>query len=861
MKDLFETRLVPALAWAWWHVLAVVRMLWICRAAVLPVAVGFALIVGTDQARDIVVANAAFSWTNIPALLAILVAVTVWSTFAWYWARITVQYAPINPPPDPPQDRWHATLSAEIPRLIGTAGMLSVALAFWQASRLHKAAGAIDEANNFLGAACLYVALAGLFYIVVRNRSRIAQKLVDKKVVGPGWLPDRTPGDAIFDQSSPFARWFLIGTLLATPLFYALVVAYPVAMGQHVFRGAVPAALLGFALMVPVGSYLVMLSARSRFPFFGAALAAVVAAPMLFGDFHDVRTLRTAAQSCDEQDRAWLAKDGQKRKLLKDVYENWWERNVAFSDPVAGPHRAPPLVMVATAGGASRAAFWTTQVLGEIAAREPHFTDRLFMISGVSGGSLGAVTFRSLVEANRRSGQETATLDKAADHAREIIANDFLGPTFAAGLYVDLPSNGLTILPRRWLPDDRAVALEKAWEEAWRNSSVGKNAGFAWGDGFVETFGGARPWPLLVLNGTSVEKGKRILTSNVRFSSEKDRNGSMSGGINRYDTFDLTHADIPISTSVTMSARFPVISPTGALRDCNGTAQSRVTDGGLFENFGAATLDEALRYVMTRVGDVQRGAKDGRFQAIPFAIVISSDPSLDKLFLREDGGRVQSPPDCAPVAGNDGPSPRPHPGNGLEECPVTVKDGARLLVDPVQALYDGRTARGELAATALSDRLSDARLIARDRLAQLIIGEKHHADPSPRPPQRIEDEANATMGELFKRVGFSDHSGFFHFRQCKVAGKTGPTMSWHDSKASWEVLTEMLGLAPGSKDECGNGAEFFRLCVQLTRAAEGKSDGEAADACVAKKWPKPEGWKCPPDQHGRCDVYPVHKPQ
>lgn len=860
MKAFIETRIVPALAWAWWHVLAVVRLLWICRAAVLPVAVGVALIGWTDQARDIVVANAALSLRNIPTLLAILAAVTIWSTVAWYWARVTVQYAPINPARPPPQDRWHAALSVEIPRLVGTAGMLSVALAFWQASKLHAAAEDTDGANRFLGAALFYVAFAGLFYIVVRNRSRIARRLVARNVVGPGWLPVRTPSNDILDARSPFARRLLILTLLATPVFYGLVVAFPVWMSDHFFRGAVPAALLGFALMVPVGSYLVMLSARSRFPVFGTALVALVASPILFGDFHDVRTLRVAAANdgavagCDAQDRAWLAHDARQRPMLKEAYFKWWQRNVGLVEPAAGPHRAPPLVMVAAAGGASRAAFWTSQVLGEIAAREPHFSDRLFMISGVSGGSLGAVTFRSLVEANRRSGQETATLETAPGDAREIITNDFLGPTFAAGLYVDLPTNGLTLLPRSWLPGDRAVALEKAWETAWLNSSIGRKAGFGWDQGFVQTFGGDRPWPLLVLNGTSVEKGKRILTSNVRFWSEDARQASLSGGINRYDAFDITRADIPISTSVTMSARFPVISPTGALRDCTGTARTRVTDGGLFENFGAATLDEALRYVTMRIGEVQNGRKDGRYQAVPLAIVISSDPSLDQLYLREDGRKVTTRPDCAPVEDDDSPSPRPHRGNGWDECPVTVKDSARLLVDPVQALYDGRVARGELAATALHDRIVDARLIVRDRLAQLVTGEKHHADPSPRPPQRIENEENATLGEVGKRLGTFDHTDFFHFRQCKLKGRKGPTMSWHDSEASWAVLIDMLGLSPGAADECGNAAEFFRLCVRLTRIAEGKSDRESTDACVAKKWPRPEKWYCPPDEGGRCGV-------
>ena len=854
MKAMIETRIVPALAWAWWHVLAVVRMLWICRAAVLPVAVGFGLIVGTDQARDIVVANAAISRHNVGSLVAILVAVTTWSTVAWYWARVTVQYAPINPVPPPPRDAWHAALSAEVPRLIGTAGMLSVALAFRQAAKLHAIAGDIDNADNFRGAMWMYVALAGLFYIAVRNRGPIARWLVARGMVGPGWLPDRSPSNEILDARHGFARRFLVLTLLATPLFYGLVVAFPVWMSDHVFRGAVPAALLGFALMVPVGSYLAMLSARSGFPFFGAALVALVASPIAFGDFHDVRTIRSADLACDQQDKAWLEKDHARRKLLKDTYFDWWQRNVALVEPAAGPHRAPPMVMVATAGGASRAAFWTTQVLGEIAAREPYFSDRLFMISGVSGGSLGAVTFRSLVEANRRGKTESPTLPTAPRDAGDIITNDFLGPTFAAGLYVDLPSNGLTVLPRRWLPGDRAVALEKAWEAAWQNSPAGKAAGFTWDQGFVETFGGPRPWPLLVLNGTSVEKGKRILTSNVRFSSESNRQASMSGDINRYDTFDITRADIPISTSVTMSARFPVISPTGALRDCTGTAHARVTDGGLFENFGAATLDEALRYLTMRIGAVQDGRKNGQFQAVPLAIVISSDPSLDQLYLREDGRKVNTPPDCAPVRGDDSPAPRPHRGNGRDECPAPVKDSARLLVDPVQALYDGRVARGELAATALSDRLNDARLVVRERLAELLVGEKHHADATPRTPRQIETDGNAALDEVSRRIGTSDHSDFFHFRQCKLRGQAGPTMSWHDSEAAWKALRDMLGLAQGSGDECGNAAEFFRLCMRLTSIAEGKSDSDATDACVAKNWPRPAKWDCPQVRKGRCGL-------
>ena len=825
------------LAWLWWRIMAAVRMLWICRAAVLPVLVGVALIGLTDQARDIVIADAAPSWKGLPALLATLVAVTIWSTIAWYWARVTVQYTVINPPP-PTHQRWHGLLTVEMPRLIGTAGMLSVALAFWKAHELYSYAGDDKHAFRFLVLMCLYIAIAGIFYIVVRNRERIVLWLIKKGIVGQSWLPDRTLSTEIFDPRHPFVRRFLVTTVVAAPVFSILVLLFPVWMSDNIFRGAVPAALLGFALMVPVGCFLVMLSAKYGLPLFGSAIALLVVSPMVFGDFHDVRTLRVAhadgkALDCKQQDAAW-AGAGDKRLMLKDAYFKWWDVNQKLvGASVDGDLNAPPLVMVATAGGASRAAFWTSQVLGEIAAREPHFTERLFMISGVSGGSLGAVTFRSLVEAHRLEKKTSETLDNPAEKARKIIENDFLGPTFAAGLYVDLPFSGLTVVrkvvPSAVLPD-RGVAIEKAWEKAWENSGAAGNAKLTWDKGFVATFGGDRPWPALVLNGTSVEQGKRIITSNVRFSSPAPSGTDLSGGVNRYDTFDITKADIPISTSVTMSARFPVISPTGALRDCSGRAQARVTDGGLFENFGAYTLDEVLRYLTLRVREVQ----DGTHQAMPVAILISSDPSIDRLHLRSDGKASTAPPDCSPVAGDNHPDPKRHPGNGWLECPAGVKDHGELFVDPVLALYDGRVARGEAAATALYDRVRDAQIAVRNRLAAQIDGRKREASSQPMTAKDLKEQEDETLEMLRRRLAVDNNTDFFHFRQCRVPRRKSPTMSWHDSEEAWGVLQMMLGLDKGSNDDCGNRAEFIRLCVRLARLTDGV---DATDACQ-KKWLK-----------------------
>ena len=74
----------------------------------------------------------------------------------------------------------------------------------------------------------------------------------------------------------------------------------------------------------------------------------------------------------------------------------------AFSEKPPAPNAAWPNyrhpIIVAAAGGGSQAAAWTTKVMSELAAQIPNtpgerdgFSDNLALISGVSGGSVGAL--------------------------------------------------------------------------------------------------------------------------------------------------------------------------------------------------------------------------------------------------------------------------------------------------------------------------------------------------------------------------------------------------------------------------------------------------------------------------------------
>lgn len=205
-----------------------------------------------------------------------------------------------------------------------------------------------------------------------------------------------------------------------------------------------------------------------------------------------------------------------------------------------------------------------------------------------------------------------------------ILSGDFLSP-----VAVSLFSTDLLQLPWR---GDRAATLEKAWELRYAQMT-GQDTAKPGQPEQVSTLGqtiietrrsvleaDAKNWlPLLILNGTSVSTGRRIITSDVSLTTTIDQKTRRL----LIDTYDLhqmigTDRDIRLSTGATMSARFPIISPHGTLRKKNGPTEDRVVDGAYYENFGAISALEL-------VGVLRRYGLD------PFVIVVNNDPALGDL--------------------------------------------------------------------------------------------------------------------------------------------------------------------------------------------------------------------------------------
>ena len=296
--------------------------------------------------------------------------------------------------------------------------------------------------------------------------------------------------------------------------------------------------------------------------------------------------------SCVNDNHRLRALDGDlARPRMDEAYARW-----ARANPEG------PIVLVATAGGASRAAYWTAAVLRELDERtQGRFGRQLFAISSVSGGSLGAVGFAGW-HADHPFGEGGCTYSPEARRSFDsaFFGADYLSPALAGLFYPDLVQR---FLPLAVFPD-RAVSLEEAWIHGWRAAAdegadacapadrasdrLGENFLAIW-DRSLREDSQTAPWvPIVLLNGTAVETGKRVITAPVEVD-----NGIFEDS---HDFFRLFPYRISAATAVTNSARFPVISPAGTVPRVGGGVM-RIVDGGYLENGGIETVYDLARYL------------------------------------------------------------------------------------------------------------------------------------------------------------------------------------------------------------------------------------------------------------------------
>ena len=240
------------------------------------------------------------------------------------------------------------------------------------------------------------------------------------------------------------------------------------------------------------------------------------------------------------------------------AFEAWLKAN-------SGPAK-PKLVIVATSGGGIRAAVWTAAVLDRL-DDIPDFSKRIRMISGASGGMVGASFYVASLHKDVNEKIDFSTL-----------AADSLEPVALTLALRDIPA---FLLPRH---DDRGVALERAWQ---RNAPVMKTK-------LAELAQGERDgWrPSLIFTPTFVEDGRRTLISNLDLAFLARNEGPHGVSTVTYSrpAVELlrvlpTTANLSVASIARMSASFPYVTPASELPT---TPRRHVVDAGYWDNYGVA---------------------------------------------------------------------------------------------------------------------------------------------------------------------------------------------------------------------------------------------------------------------------------
>ena len=487
-------------------------------------------------------------------------------------------------------------------------------------------------------------------------------------------------------------------------------------------RAILPPLLFGGATIL--FAWLARWSDRTGWPVVALGVGLGMVLTALNWQFHDVRTVRA------ENDYGPAVRVGA-RATFAEAVARWREANDC---PLSSPKQCPPAVVVAAEGGASRAAFFAATVVGELfdtpapAGASPGETypmvNRLFAMSGVSGGSVGVAVIHAAVADWRESGswpcvKTRETWFRAGETSgppttwrgclQLLTSGDYLTPVFVGMGFRDNIAppypNGRPI----W--EDRAALLEHAWEAHYdyvSSNDVAPPAG-ASQRGLHRRIGTAsqniksKPWvPLVFLNGTSVETGRRIIVAETE-AAWNPGDGPRPLYPEAFDIFEMMApqceesppntkdpakckekpkgssgaADLALSVGAIISARFPVISPPGTIRDAHyddtdgrrrgGDAVDRVVDGGVFENAGLTTARE-IALALHKAG------------ITPIILHINNDPVDRKpMFVPPRGENMHPPPMVEGGASS------------------FLKRLFGTIGGPVQALYDTRQGHGEEA--------------------------------------------------------------------------------------------------------------------------------------------------------------------
>ncbi|MBK7945908.1 MAG: patatin-like phospholipase family protein [Flavobacteriales bacterium] len=269
-------------------------------------------------------------------------------------------------------------------------------------------------------------------------------------------------------------------------------------------------------------------------------------------------------------------------EAMERILDRWAERN----SPLAKSGEKPKLLLISTSGGGQRSMLWSLRCL-QVADSMigGNLIDRTALVTGSSGGLIGAAYYRQLQHQDQQDGGVRRFDRSLIDE----LSGDMLNP-----IAFSFVTNDMFIRWRRVKDGPRSYTLDRA--EAFErrlNANTRGALDIRLGD-MAEAERMARS-PMLMAAPVSINDGRRLLISaqpiaHLAAITPYARLSAMNQAESiEFRRFFAAHQpdSLKLTSALRMSASFPYITPVTTLPS---NPSMRVMDAGVRDNYGYRTI-------------------------------------------------------------------------------------------------------------------------------------------------------------------------------------------------------------------------------------------------------------------------------
>lgn len=248
----------------------------------------------------------------------------------------------------------------------------------------------------------------------------------------------------------------------------------------------------------------------------------------------------------------------------------------------------PKLVIVMTSGGGSRSALWTYSVLQQADARlKGNLSGNMQLITGASGGMIGASYFRGLLLLTKQGKKINLSNPRYARNISKDLLNKLSFSAYSNDLFVRYQT---LQLGDNYYTKDRGYAFEQQLHE---NTEHVMDKSLS----YYKKYEQQAVIPTMIFSPTIVNDGRRLLVSSQSLAFMSHASGpanlTMSYENIDFQTFFKNNAadSVRFSSVMRMSATFPFVLPMVTMPTI---PEMQLMDAGIRDNYGGKIMMEYL---------------------------------------------------------------------------------------------------------------------------------------------------------------------------------------------------------------------------------------------------------------------------